>query len=107
MTPRDLVHDHEPDIVPVALILRAGIAQSDEQAHGLSIRELERIRDENLVAIMDALSRTNRGRGWGAGALYRDYVKTLSKRAAQKPASGTAGRTGEPKKNAGKKKRRA
>ena len=45
--------------------------QSDEQAHGLSIRELERIRDDNLVAIMDALSRQNKGKGWGAGALHK------------------------------------
>ena len=59
-------------------------AQSDEQAHGLSIRELERIRDDNLVAIMDALSRQNKGKGWGAGALYKDYTKQLSK-LAQKP----------------------
>ena len=43
--------------------------QSDEQAHGLSIRELEKIRDDNLVAIMDALSKQNKGKGWGAGAL--------------------------------------
>ena len=28
-------------------------AQSDDQAAGLSIRDLERIRDDNLVAIMD------------------------------------------------------
>ncbi|MGN8019121.1 carnitine 3-dehydrogenase [Phyllobacterium sp. 22229] len=60
-------------------------AQSDEQAHGLSIRELERIRDDNLVAIMDALSRQNKGKGWGAGALYKDYTKQLSK-LAKKPA---------------------
>src|SRR5690606_41209111 len=30
--------------------------QSDEQAAGLSVRELERIRDDNLVAIMRALA---------------------------------------------------
>jgi len=59
--------------------------QSDEQAHGLSIRELERIRDDNLVAIMEALSRQNRGKGWGAGTLYKDYTKRLSK-LARKPA---------------------
>ena len=33
VTPRDLVHDHEPDVVSIPLILRAGISQSDEQAH--------------------------------------------------------------------------
>ena len=47
--------------------------QSDEQANGLSIRELEKIRDDNLVAIMEALSKQNKGKGWGAGALYNDY----------------------------------
>lgn len=59
-------------------------SQSDAQAHGLSIRELERIRDDNLVAIMEALSRQNRGKGWGAGALHKDYTRRLSK-LAQKP----------------------
>jgi carnitine 3-dehydrogenase len=57
--------------------------QSDEQAGDLSIRELERIRDDNLVAIMDALSKQNRGKGWGAGALHKDYVKQLSKLAGK------------------------
>jgi carnitine 3-dehydrogenase len=55
-------------------------AQSDEQAGGLSIRELERIRDDNLVAIMEALGRQNKGKGWGAGALYNDYATQLRKR---------------------------
>jgi carnitine 3-dehydrogenase len=59
--------------------------QSDEQAHGLSIRELEKIRDDNLVAIMEALSRQNKGKGWGAGALHNEYTKQLAKLAAKKP----------------------
>jgi carnitine 3-dehydrogenase len=58
--------------------------QSDDQAGDLSIRELERIRDDNLVAIMEALSKQNRGKGWGAGALHKDYVKQLSKLAGKK-----------------------
>ena len=33
-------------------------AQSDEQAAGLSIRELERIRDDNLVALLQRSPRT-------------------------------------------------
>src|SRR4029078_13572686 len=33
VTPRNLVHAHEPDVVSIPLILRAGISQSDEQAH--------------------------------------------------------------------------
>jgi carnitine 3-dehydrogenase len=63
--------------------------QSDEQAHGLSIRELEKIRDDNLVAIMDALGKQNKGRGWGAGALHNDYTKRLAK-LAKKPVSKAA-----------------
>ncbi len=59
--------------------------QSDEQAHGLSIRELEKIRDDNLVAIMEALSKQNKGKGWGAGALHNDYTKQLARLAAKKP----------------------
>jgi len=64
--------------------------QSDAQARGLSIRELERIRDDNLVAIMDALSKQNKGKGWGAGALYKDYTKQLSNLAAKPKLSKAA-----------------
>ncbi len=68
--------------------------QSDEQSSKWSIRELEKIRDDNLVAIMDVLSRTNKGKGWGAGELHKDYVKQLSKLAAKdgkgKPVKGKA-----------------
>lgn len=53
--------------------------QSDDQAKGLSIRELERLRDDNLVAMMEALSKENGGEGWGAGALHKDYVERLGK----------------------------
>jgi carnitine 3-dehydrogenase len=75
-------------------------SQSDEQAHGLSIRELERIRDDNLVAIMAALSRQNKGKGWGVGALHNVYTKRLSKLAAKKPASMASEKAGagKPKK---------
>ena len=76
--------------------------QSDEQAHGLSIRQLERIRDDNLVAIMDALSRQNKGKGWGAGALHNDYTRQLAKLAAKKPKaskSGAKAKTAKPVKN--------
>ena len=45
--------------------------QSDVQARGLSIRELERIRDDNLMGIVEALERTGEF-GWGAGGLLRD-----------------------------------
>lgn len=60
--------------------------QSDEQAAGRSIRELERIRDENLVAIMQALKGWNGGEGWGAGEALRQYEERLQARAfAVKP----------------------
>lgn len=44
-------------------------AQSDEQAGDLSVRELERIRDDNLVAILQALRAGN----YGAGAVLREH----------------------------------
>ncbi len=59
-----------------ALIEKIG-AQSDEQADGLSIRELERIRDENLVGILQALKGTRGGEGWGAGKLLKDFEAAL------------------------------
>lgn len=51
--------------------------QSDDQASGRSVRELERIRDDNLVAIMQALKGWNSGQGWGAGATLKDYEAGL------------------------------
>jgi carnitine 3-dehydrogenase len=60
--------------------------QSDEQAGDLTIRELEKIRDDNLVAIMQALAKQNRRKGWGAGALHNEYVRQLSTRARKKAA---------------------
>ena len=49
------------------------VAQSDEQAAGRSIRELERARDECLVAVIQAL----RTHGAGAGAVLADYERGL------------------------------
>jgi carnitine 3-dehydrogenase len=72
--------------------------QSDEQAQGLSIRELERIRDDNLVAIMEALSKQSKGKGWGAGALHKDYTKQLAKLAK----AGAKAKSTKPKKTAKK-----
>ncbi|SAL37453.1 3-hydroxybutyryl-CoA dehydrogenase [Caballeronia udeis] len=51
--------------------------QSDDQAKGMSIRELERLRDENLVGILQTLKCSNAGKGWGAGKLLKDFEKTL------------------------------
>jgi carnitine 3-dehydrogenase len=83
--------------------------QSDEQSARWSIRELEKIRDENLVAIMDVLSRTNGGKGWGAGALHKDYVKRLGKLAVGKPVSKAAARAkaGKPVKKVAKPAKKA
>ncbi len=59
-----------------ALVEKIG-QQSDEQADGLSIRELERIRDENLVGILQSLKGSHGGRGWGAGKLLKDFEQQL------------------------------
>ncbi len=56
-------------------------SQSDEQAGGLTVRELERIRDDNLVAILQAL----RSCDWGAGAVLAEHERRLFERA---PAAG-------------------
>lgn len=48
-------------------------AQSDAQAEGRTPRDLERIRDANLVAILKALRAT----GWGAGATLAGYEARL------------------------------
>jgi carnitine 3-dehydrogenase len=49
------------------------VAQSDEQADGLSVRELERRRDDNLVAILQALRATDDA----AGRLLREHEARL------------------------------
>jgi len=50
--------------------------QSDAQATGLSIRDLERIRDHNLIGIMESLERTGES-GWGAGALLHEARRAM------------------------------
>jgi carnitine 3-dehydrogenase len=52
-------------------------AQSDKQAGGLSIRELERIRNENLVGILQSLKAGRDGEGWGAGKLLAEFEERL------------------------------
>ena len=64
--------------------------QSDDQSDRWSIRELEKIRDDNLVAIMEALGKQNKGKGWGAGELHNDYTRKLSKLARKPKASKAA-----------------
>jgi carnitine 3-dehydrogenase len=61
-------------------------AQSDEQAGGLSIAELERLRDDCLVSVLQAL----RGHDVGAGATLREYETTLLARPAE-TAGGAGG----------------
>ena len=53
------------------------VTQSDEQSGMHSIRELERIRDDNLVAIMQGLKLHD----WGAGALLKEYEERLYEKA--------------------------
>jgi carnitine 3-dehydrogenase len=55
-------------------------AQSDEQADGVSVRELERLRDDNLVGILHAL----RLQDYAAGAVVRAHEASyLHKASAQ------------------------
>jgi carnitine 3-dehydrogenase len=53
--------------------------QSDAQAGDLTVIELERIRDENLVAVLHALRAT----GWGAGTVLAEHERLLFERAPQ------------------------
>ena len=66
-----------PDLDDALIDRIAG--QSDAQAAGRSIRELERIRDDNLVGIMEALERSGES-GWGAGALLRETRRAMGGR---------------------------
>jgi carnitine 3-dehydrogenase len=52
-------------------------AQSDAQSGARGIRDLERIRDENLVGIMQALKGADGGKGWGSGKILADFEKHL------------------------------
>ena len=58
---------------------------------------------------MEALGKQNKGKGWGAGALYNDYTKRLTKLAAKKPVSKAAAKAKaeKPVKKAAAKKRAA
>jgi carnitine 3-dehydrogenase / betainyl-CoA thioesterase len=58
-------------------------AQSDDQARGLSVRDLERLRDDNLVAILQAL-RANR---FAAGEVLHEHeVRLLAESTPGTPA---------------------
>ena len=49
------------------------VAQSDAQADGRDVRELERLRDDCLVSLMQGL----RSHDYGAGAVLADYERAL------------------------------
>jgi carnitine 3-dehydrogenase len=66
--------------------------QSDDQSGAHSIRELERIRDDNLVAILQALKLNS----WGAGALLAEYERKLFDRGAEKPTGSGSADFGQP-----------
>lgn len=57
--------------------------QSDEQSGHYQIRELERIRDDNLVAIQQALKANE----WGAGLVLAEYEKKLFDAGAKRSGS--------------------
>ncbi len=58
-------------------------AQSDAQAGGATIRELERRRDDCLVAVLSAL----RGQDYGAGAVVAAHERALAGRAEEGDAA--------------------
>jgi carnitine 3-dehydrogenase len=64
-------------------------AQSDAQSGDRSIRELERIRDENLVGIMHALKGADGGKGWGSGKILADFEQHLWAHAPRRDAEPT------------------
>lgn len=76
-----------PELTDALLDKIAG--QSDAQAGDLSIRDLERIRDDNLVAILQALKAQHGGQGWGAGKALKAY-ETRFYQAAHDAAAETA-----------------
>ncbi|KUF10761.1 carnitine 3-dehydrogenase [Pseudoponticoccus marisrubri] len=60
-----------PEFTPELVDLIAG--QSDAQSGHMSIRELERLRDDNLVGILRALRKT----GAGAGGVIAEHERSL------------------------------
>jgi carnitine 3-dehydrogenase len=68
-----------PEFTEELVDLIAG--QSDEQSGHMSIREMERIRDDNLIAILHGL----KGNDWGAGRTLARYEHQL-REAANDPA---------------------
>ena len=69
--------------------------QSDAQAAGRSVRELERIRDDNLAGIMEALESSGES-GWGAGALLRETRRAMGGRGRARVSNPSDGPPAEP-----------
>jgi len=67
-----------PEFTDELVDLIAG--QSDEQSGHMSIREMERIRDDNLIAILHGL----KGNNWGAGKTLVHYEQQLMQAANDK-----------------------
>ena len=65
------------------------VSQSDDQAAGQGIRQLEALRDDCLVAVMQSLRTVNGGLGYAAGTVVADYDRLLFSRAA--PSAPTSG----------------
>ena len=51
------------------------VDQSDQQAAGRGVRELERMRDDNLIAVLKALKSTNTGAGETLAAYERQLTR--------------------------------
>ena len=60
-----------------ALVARIA-QQSEAQSGAYSLRELERIRDDNLIGMLQVLKQ----RGWGAGQVLAEHQQRLRRRAA-------------------------
>ena len=69
-----------PELTPDLVDLIGG--QCEAQSGDLDPRALETIRDDNLIAIMQAL----KGTGWGAGRTLAAYERKLFAQGAVKPA---------------------
>ena len=70
-----------PELTPE--LIDTIVAQSDEQAGGRSVRELEQLRDDCLVSVLQAL----RARDIGAGTVLARYERASSESARQRVAA--------------------
>src|SRR4051794_36393511 len=68
-------------------LLEKIVAQSDAQAGQVGIRELETLRDDCLVAVIQGLRTARDGAGYGAGEAPADYERELFSRAQTPPAA--------------------